>query len=350
MNLKKFNKIMLSLLVGVVAVSSSVTYGQSNVGTLYENKEIKEDAQLIVKPGFDIIELNIGDRLDHEILKNHVMYDDGSVLPDGYVFEALYGEGEELFSDDIAINEGKASIRVKVKGTSHDYSAITHACLDVIIQDMDDVKPEVPETSDKIVEHIPYIKGYEDNTFRADRSISREEVATMVSRLILNGQTITYKNQYKDISDNRYSAVHAAHLKDLKIMTGDNSGFFRPHESLTRGEMAVIIAKTVKEIEGTANKLQSNIFDDVSKNNWAYESICFVTENGLMSGDIIDGKLMFRPTEMLTRAEAVTTLNRVFNRECIDVTINNPYKDLENNHWAYGDILYASIIHQHIIK
>ena len=48
------------------------------------------------------------------------------------------------------------------------------------------------------------------------------------------------------------------------------------------------------------------------------------------------------------RAEVVTLINRVLNRTLAPEEVPwgvNPYNDLVSSHWAYGDLIEASILH-----
>ena len=113
--------------------------------------------------------------------------------------------------------------------------------------------PEGPEVPSKPVSHLPYIKGYEDGTFRAERPLTREEMATMIARLLLNGAEPDEEASFEDIAPTRYSNKYIGYLEKLGIVSGYSDGTFRPYESVTRSEFASMIIK-VEAIQGKAAK------------------------------------------------------------------------------------------------
>lgn len=172
-------------------------------------------------------------------------------------------------------------------------------------------KPEMPEVPSKPVSHLPYIKGYEDGTFRAERPLTREEMATMIARLLLNGAEPDEEASFEDIAPTRYSNKYIGYLEKLGIVSGYSDGTFRPYESVTRSEFASMIIK-VEAIQGKAAKRIA-----------PYED------------------------KYLTRVEAVLALNEVFGRECSDAHIPNLFSDLDESNSAYNDILFAAVEHTH---
>ena len=113
--------------------------------------------------------------------------------------------------------------------------------------------PEGPEVPSKPVSHLPYIKGYEDGTFRAEHPLTREEMATMIARLLLNGAETDEEASFEDIAPTRYSNKYIGYLEKLGIVSGYSDGTFRPYESVTRSEFASMIIK-VEAIQGKAAK------------------------------------------------------------------------------------------------
>lgn len=171
--------------------------------------------------------------------------------------------------------------------------------------------PDKPEIPSKPVSHLPYIKGYEDGTFRAERPLTREEMAAMIARLLLNGAEPDEEASFEDIAPTRYSNKYIGYLEKLGIVSGYSDGTFRPYESVTRSEFASMIIK-VEAIQGKAAKRIA-----------PYED------------------------KYLTRVEAVLALNEVFGRECSDAHIPNLFSDLDESNSAYNDILFAAVEHTH---
>ena len=88
--------------------------------------------------------------------------------------------------------------------------------------------------------------------------------------------------------------------------------------------------------EDTELEINKYVFDDIKSDSWSYEYINFVNQNNLMIGN----NNKFRPNDNLTRAEAVTIINRLVQVKKIKYNYINEdisFSDIYN-HWAYEDI------------
>ena len=89
-------------------------------------------------------------------------------------------------------------------------------------------------------------------------------------------------------------------------------------------------------------------FSDVPKNRWYSDYIQKAVQYGLING-YTDGT--FRPNQNIPRAEAVTMINRMLNRDYATATelqkVTCPFPDVAKEYWGYGDIMEASIAHNH---
>lgn len=193
-------------------------------------------------------------------------------------------------------------------------------------------------------DHIAYIYGYEDQTVRADSNLTRAEAAAMVTRLAdLDVSNKTMPSGYKDLEENAWylGNINAA----LKAgMIDDIDGFLRPNEKITRAEFAKMLAAIDKDNDHVAN------FPDVKGHKYERE-INKIDGNKRIEG-FEDGT--FRPDDFLTRAEAATFLNRIFNRLADESAIENfkgsliDFKDLSESDWFYYEIIEAANSHEFI--
>lgn len=90
------------------------------------------------------------------------------------------------------------------------------------------------------------INGYEDETFRPYKSITRQQIAIMIGRAN-NWSTDVKEKIYKDerfISDEALPYVHALYEKG--IMTGYENGTFNPENQVPRETAAVMMANLMK--------------------------------------------------------------------------------------------------------
>lgn len=195
-------------------------------------------------------------------------------------------------------------------------------------------------------EEITYIKGYPDRTVRGERSLSRAEAATIFYRLY-NG---VYPSSKQHMTEKTFSDVPAGawYYKELstcyaaRILSGVEDGKFRPNEPITRAEFAVMAAGFA-ELPVT----EKSLFKDVDPNHWAYDEINSAAQAGWIKG-YSNG--MFQPENEISRSETVTLINRLRNRSITTQELNalgvkNPYTDLVETYWAYGDLLEATIEH-----
>ncbi|MGL4362803.1 MAG: S-layer homology domain-containing protein, partial [Cellulosilyticaceae bacterium] len=93
------------------------------------------------------------------------------------------------------------------------------------------------------------------------------------------------------------------------------------------------------------------IFTDVDSNYWASEAIASATTKGWINGYKDN---TFKPGQTITRAEAVTIVNRMLGRNCAaDVILDslegnaNIYTDVTPSNWAYDAIYEASNTHKY---
>ena len=90
-----------------------------------------------------------------------------------------------------------------------------------------------------------YINGYQDGTFRPNKSITREEAASIVRNitgLVENGSSKF--NDDSEIGSWAKSAVYA--LADNKIMSGYKDNTFRPKDKITRAEAVATLSRIQK--------------------------------------------------------------------------------------------------------
>lgn len=107
---------------------------------------------------------------------------------------------------------------------------------------------------------------------------------------------------YYDTENTAYA--HAADfLGALGIMEGRDDGSFAPEDPVTRAEVCEIFMRMMQKAPKGA---QSIVFDDVSKNYWAYDSIAYLSSMGIISGY----GSQFYPEKNMTYYELFTALVR----------------------------------------
>lgn len=171
-----------------------------------------------------------------------------------------------------------------------------------------------------------YVEPAEDGYFRPADPVTRAELAVWLAGNMGAAADVPSASGFADVPDAHPAASSISRLKREGIMIGDGKGRFRPEAGVTRAELARIIA-TYKGLNTDAD---SGAFPDVA-GHWATGAISAVWAEGWMIG-FQDGT--FRPNAVLTRAEAIKALNRLFERpETLEVSASL-WKDVPATHWA----------------
>lgn len=189
--------------------------------------------------------------------------------------------------------------------------------------------------------HSAYIFGYEDKSVRANGNLTRAEAAAMVTRLANLDLSNKAKADYKDLQDKAWYLpyINAALKAGMIDADGEN---LRPNDKITRAEFAKMLAAIDKENDHVSK------FQDVKGHKYEKE-INKIDGNKRIAG-YEDGT--FRPDNNLTRAEAASFLNRMFNRVADDAAIRNledslvKFTDLNKGDWFYYEIVEAANSHE----
>ena len=190
-------------------------------------------------------------------------------------------------------------------------------------------------------DHIIYINGYPDGTVEPDGAVTRAEVAMIFYRLLDTEDTAPGGN-FSDVPDGSWYSDAVNYLASLEIINGYPDGTFKPGALMTRAEFAAIATRF-----GEAETADTNAFDDVPSDHWAVTYINSALAMGWING-YPDGT--FKPGNNISRAEVVTIVNAMLSRT-IDADalaeVINPFSDLSPSHWAYADIIEASVPHDY---
>lgn len=188
--------------------------------------------------------------------------------------------------------------------------------------------------------HVPYIKGFPNGLFKPNEAVTRAQIAALMARnLGYTGTEQTSIAPFPDVNPSHYASGVIRFMKESGLMTGDPSGYFRPNDTITRAEMATVVAN-YKQFSNTTAVAPS--FND-TKGHWAEAIIEATREAGYVNG-YENGQ--FRPNSSLTRAEAVAILNRVFDRGPLHGVTTPSFPDVRSDHWAFNDIEEAATPHR----
>jgi len=173
------------------------------------------------------------------------------------------------------------------------------------------VKPVTPPTPTlNLKDHVAYIIGYTDGTVQPQKNITRAEVATIFFRLLTDESRAYYwsqTNSYSDVKATDWFNNAISTLSNAGIITGYTDGTFKPNAPITRAEFATIAARFSDVVYNGGHN-----FIDVPSTHWANRYIALAEHLGWITGY---PDSTFRPDRDITRAEAMTLINRVLERE-----------------------------------
>ncbi|WP_456277594.1 S-layer homology domain-containing protein [Bacillus sp. AK128] len=154
---------------------------------------------------------------------------------------------------------------------------------------------------------LSIINGYEDLTFRPENKVTRAQFAAMIIRM-MGYESTSFEPFFNDIQADHwaFSVIQAA--VEQGIIKPDESNYvFSPNKPLTREEMAIMMARTLKLTPISENELTFLDKGDIQN------------ERGLIAKTVKEGLITghedntFRPKNPSTRGQAATILHRLYN-------------------------------------
>lgn len=192
-------------------------------------------------------------------------------------------------------------------------------------------------------DHFAYIVGRDDGLVHPEAEINRAEVATIFFRLLKEDSRNYYwatTNPYTDVPSDAWFNKAVSTLTNAGIIYGRGAGIFDPNASITRAEFAAMAVRFFGSgYEGP------DMFSDID-GHWAQEAINQAANEGIISG-YPDGT--FRPDNNITRAEAISIINRVLDRRpeadhLLDGMTTWP-DNMDTSTWYYTAIQEATNSH-----
>ena len=238
--------------------------------------------------------------------------------PEGYVLDRTeYEINHKDFSDSLSAAIENADTVRNYRGTTPD-----------LLNDSD---------------HFAYVIGYMDGNVRPYGLISRAETTTIFFRLlkdsVRDGNLLT-SNTYTDVPDDYWANTAISTMTGLGIVQGRSTTTFDPKAPITRAQFAAICARF-----DTGKSSGTQSFTDI-KGHWAEKYIERAAELGWIKG-FEDGS--FRPDTYITRAQAMTMINRVLNRIPEDESDllpgMNVWPDCNPGDWFYLAVQEATNSH-----
>lgn len=193
-------------------------------------------------------------------------------------------------------------------------------------------------------EHRAYLTGYPDSTFRADRNMTRAEVAQMFYALLLD-KNVTITKSFSDVPDDAWYATAVKTLASLGMMDGYPDGTFRPDEPITRAEFATVgLAFAYDPLDASCS------YYDVGASAWYHTYVAQATTYGWIGGYPDN---TFRPGNNITRVEVCVIVNNMLGRDADERYIDRHedelvhFVDLSDSYWGYYTIMESTNTHEY---
>lgn len=171
-----------------------------------------------------------------------------------------------------------------------------------------------------------FISGFEDNTFRPEDTLTREQLVSMVLEALsrTEGLNITLPttasgNPYSDVAASRWSAAKIQFARDNNIVSGYQDGTFRPTQPVTRAEMMAVLRRAAeysRSQRGLSAELQPSqqpiAFSDTS-GHWAESLISQMSTYCGIATPLDERGTTFAPERPALRNYAAAATLRMFN-------------------------------------
>ncbi|TBL77282.1 S-layer homology domain-containing protein [Paenibacillus thalictri] len=186
--------------------------------------------------------------------------------------------------------------------------------------------------------HKRYIAGYPDGLFKADRSITRAEIAAIFARIMDLQSTVKGEKLYSDVEPSFWAGGYIEAASRAGLFGGYEDNSFMPDQAITRAELSAVIARFLKLTERPPVNVH---FTDTS-GHWARNMTEQIYRHHVIEG-YPDGT--FKPDASMIRSEAVTMINRLLYRGPLrGAEVSFP--DMTPEHWAFEQVEESAITHE----
>lgn len=193
-------------------------------------------------------------------------------------------------------------------------------------------------------DHVAYLNGYTDGSFRPDADMTRAEAAQMFYNLLLD-QEVAITVAFTDVDADAWYARAIHTLASLGMIKGIGDDRYEPNRPITRAEFTAIAMRFAHLETG-----RENSFSDVNEAAWYYPYIVGSVQYGWING-YPDGT--FRPDQTISRVEVTTIVNRMLDRVADESYISEQpmalkqFHDVPVSHWGFYEIAEAVNAHEY---
>lgn len=157
------------------------------------------------------------------------------------------------------------------------------------------------------------VNGSTDSEFAPDSSITRAEFAALLVRSLGLTPDVT-SAVFTDVKEGDWYAGSIGAAVQAKLVEGFQDNSFRPAETITREQMAVMISRAIgaagkaSSAAGNQDVLLAGFTDKAAIGSWAQAAVAQAVEAKIITGMTKD---TFAPSAKASRAQAVVMLTRL---------------------------------------
>lgn len=180
---------------------------------------------------------------------------------------------------------------------------------------------------------LGFVSGYEDGTFKPDRTITRAEFSKLINNAIHTEKKASLS--FSDVNNKEWFYEEVQKSVASGFFSGYENNTFRPNNPIKREEVAKVVSSaiTTGELDGEGATLLS---DYSTIQEWAKPSVNAVYNKGYILG-YPEG--VYRPAKALTRAEAVKIIYEIIENENIERGFNiTNYNEVYSSAVVVGDL------------
>ena len=153
--------------------------------------------------------------------------------------------------------------------------------------------------------------GESDTSFAPEKNMTRAELAAVIFRLTeFDTVQLDANVEFSDVAGNEWYAEYVLRCNQLKIVRGYSDGTFRPNASVTRAELAAMISRVCRRygIEHLSEDAAEQYADIADIPEWVQRDAEYIRPMGLIRGDA-HGRFM--PESFADRAELAAIIARL---------------------------------------
>jgi hypothetical protein len=187
-------------------------------------------------------------------------------------------------------------------------SKVAEANISNVMVELTDTKGHWAENTIDTFVKLQIVGGYGDGKFKPNANITRAEFATIISRVF----DIVGASKSVALNDvgSHWAKDAINKLASAGVLAGYGDGTFKPNKTISREDMVMILSRIVNLDNLNKDAAKGNFTDIAHASSYAANEIKDAAKAGIINGKN-DGS--FDPQGNATRAEALTIVLNVLN-------------------------------------